>query len=66
MSELKPKSGDMKDNRLRKNDRRQNKGMPSFPFKDGRGATIRECRRNIPERRINNLQAEWIDEIVIS
>jgi hypothetical protein len=66
MSELKPKSGNMKDNRLRNEDRRQNNVMPSFPFKDSSGATIRGCRRKIPERRINNIQAERIDEIVIS
>jgi hypothetical protein len=58
MSELMPKSGNMKNNRLRNNDRRQNKGMPSFPFKDSRGVTVRECRRKIPERRKNNIQAE--------
>ena len=56
----------MKNNRLRNDDRRQNKVMPSFPFKDSNGATIRECRRKIPERRINNIQAEWVDETVIS
>jgi len=63
---IKPKSRNMKNNRLRNDDRRQNKVMLSFPFKDSRGATIRECRRKIPERRINNIQAEWIDEAVIS
>jgi len=62
---LKPKSRNMKNNRLRNDDRRQNKVMPSFPFKDNSGATIRKCRRKIPERRINNIQAEWIDETVI-
>ena len=56
----------MKNNRLRNDDRRQNKAMLSFPFKDNRGATIRECRRKIPEWRINNIQAGWIDEAVIS
>ena len=66
MSDLKSKSGNMKNNRLRKNDRRQNNVMPSFPFKDSSGATIRECRRKIPDRRINKIQAEKIDEIVIS
>ena len=66
MSELKPKSGNMKNKRLRNDDRRQNKVMPGFPFKDSIGATIRECRRKTPDRRINNTQAEWIDETVIS
>ena len=55
----------MKNNRLRKNDRRQNNVMPSFPFKDSSGATIRECRRKIPDRRISKLQAEKSDEIVL-
>ena len=66
MSEIKPKSGNMKNKRLRNDDRRQNKVMPDFPFKDSKGATIRVCRRKTPDRRINNTQAEWIDESEIS
>ena len=58
MSELKAKKGNMKNKRLRNGDRRQNNGTPSFPFKDSNGATIRECRRHIPDRRIGNTQAE--------
>ena len=46
-------------------DRRQNSNMPSVPFKDSSGATIRECRRKTPGRRTLNMQIEWIDEIVI-
>jgi len=46
-------------------DRRQNSDMPSVPFKDSSGATIRECRRKTPGRRMFNMQIEWIDEIVI-
>ena len=56
----------MKNKRIRKDDRRQNKVIPNFPFKDSSGATIRACRRKTPERRINNIQADWIDEGVIS
>ncbi|MCK5498668.1 MAG: hypothetical protein KAI77_05675 [Gammaproteobacteria bacterium] len=56
----------MKDNKLRNEDRRKNNGTFSFPFKDSNGATIRECRREIPDRRINNMQAERADEIVTS
>jgi hypothetical protein len=37
---------------------------PSFPFKDSNGVTVRGCRREIPDRRINSIQAEWIDEVV--
>jgi carbon storage regulator len=35
--------------------RRQHKGMPRIPFKDSMGATINECRRKIPDRRINSI-----------
>ena len=42
-------------------ERRQDKDMPRVPFKDSHGATITECRRQIPDRRLNNIQAEWLD-----
>ena len=45
--------------------RRQNNVMPSFPFKDSSGATIRECRRKIPGRRMIMIQGEWVDELEI-
>jgi len=48
--------------RFRPDDRRQNNNMPGVPFKDSNGATIKECRRRIPDRRIANIQVEWIDE----
>lgn len=35
--------------------------MPRVPFKDNNGATIKESRRRIPDRRLNNVQAEWLD-----
>lgn len=47
-------------------DRRHIKEMPTVPFKDSNGATIKECRRKIPDRRISRLQAECMDEVVIS
>ena len=56
----------IKDKRVRSEDRRQNEVMPRVPFKDSNGATIKECRRKIPDRRIGNIQVEWIDEDVIS
>jgi hypothetical protein len=56
----------IKENRVRSEDRRQNEGMPRVPFKDSNGETIKECRRKIPDRRIGNIQVEWIDEGVIS
>jgi hypothetical protein len=55
----------MKHKRLLFSDRRQNADTPSFPFKDSNGVTIKECRRKIPDRRINNIQAEWVEEILI-
>jgi hypothetical protein len=55
----------MEANRRRNDDRRLGKDMPKVPFKDSNGATIAESRRKIPDRRINNIHAEWINEIVI-
>ena len=46
-------------------DRRQNHVMPNIPFKDSNGATIKKCRRLLPDRRINSAHGEWIEEIVI-
>jgi len=55
----------MRNRRFQFGDRRDNKDMPRFPFKDSNGATINECRRKIPGRRIYRIQDEWIDELVI-
>jgi len=55
----------MGNKRLQFSDRRHDKNMPKVPFKDSNGATIKECRRKIPDRRIDNIQVEWIDEVVI-
>jgi hypothetical protein len=55
----------MENKRFQSGDRRQNNVMPKVPFKDSNGVTITECRRKIPCRRIDNIQVEWIDEIVI-
>jgi hypothetical protein len=41
-------------------DRRQAGVMPRVPFKDSNGATIMECRIRIPDRRLNNIEVEWI------
>ena len=48
----------MGDKRTELGDRRQNSGVPRVPFKDSNGATIKECRRKIPDRRIGNIEAE--------
>ena len=56
----------MGDKRTLFRERRHNENMLGVPFKDSHGATIKECRRKIPDRRIGNIQAEWVDEIVIN
>lgn len=38
-------------------DRRLEKDMPLFPFKDSHGATIKDCRRKIPDRRSSKVRA---------
>jgi len=55
----------MRNRRFQFGDRRENEVMPDVPFKDSHGATITECRRKIPGRRMNNLQGKWFDELVI-
>ena len=55
----------MSNKRFQFGDRRQNENMPNIPFKDSNGATIKECRRLLPDRRINSTHGEWIEEIVI-
>ena len=55
----------MRNRRFQFGGRRQNEVMPRVPFKDSNGATIKECRRKIPGRRINCIQGKWIDELVI-
>ena len=46
-------------------DRRQNDNVIKDRFKDSNRSTIRECRRRIPDRRIANIQVEWIDEATL-
>ena len=55
----------MRNKRFQFGDRRQNEDMPNIPFKDSNGATIKECLRKLPDRRIDNIRAEWINEIAI-
>ena len=54
----------MRNKRFQFGDRRQNEDMPAVPFKDSNGATIKECRRKIPGRRMIKIQGKWIDELV--
>jgi carbon storage regulator len=48
----------MRNKRSEFSNRRHKNVMPRVPFKDSNGATIKECRRKIPDRRIDNIQAE--------
>lgn len=55
----------MDNKRLQPGDRQEDKDMHRFPFRDSNGTSIKACRRTVPDRRIGNIQAEWIDEVVI-
>jgi len=55
----------MRNKRYQFSNRRLSNNMPRVPFKDSNGATIKDCRRKIPDRRLDNIRAEWINEIVI-
>ena len=55
----------MSNKRSQSDDRRQNNEMPRFPLTDSNGKLILVCRRRIPDRRLHNIEAEWIDETVI-
>ena len=61
-----PCSGDrmMRNKRLRVRDRRR-EDIPKVLVKDSNGLTINKSRRKLPDRRIDNIVVEWIDEIVI-
>ena len=54
----------MENKRFQFGDRRENDDKPRAPFKDSNGRLILGCRRRILDRRINNLQTEWIGESV--
>jgi hypothetical protein len=47
-------------------DRRRDTNMPAVPFRDSNGLTIHEDRRKTPDRRLNNIQAEWVNELLLS
>jgi len=51
----------MRNKRSEISDRRYDYGMPEIPFMDSNGAIITRCRRRNLDRRINNIQAEWLD-----
>ena len=43
-------------------DRRSNHKMPDTPFTDSEGRKVRCDRRRMPDRRINNIQVEWLEQ----
>jgi hypothetical protein len=56
----------MKDRRVRSGDRRQQKEMPETRFKDSNGVTVRMDRRKTPDRRVNSMDVEQLDEVTSS
>ena len=56
----------IKDKRGRLDDRRHDIDALKIPVKDNCGVTIIGDRRNIPDRRINNIEVEWVEEGEIS
>lgn len=54
----------MRNKRFQFGDRREKKDI-RFPFKDSNGATITQCRRKLPGRRMIRTQGGWMDELVI-
>ena len=56
----------MKTMKLQPGNRRQFSGMPQLPFKDSHGVTIRVCRRRVPDRRIDRVRAERINEAMFA
>lgn len=56
----------MKDRRIRIDDRRQQNEMPETRFKDSNGVTVRVDRRKTPDRRVNSIDVEQIDEVTSS
>ena len=56
----------IKDKRGSLEDRRHDIDALKIPVKDNCGVTIIGDRRNTPDRRINNIEVEWVEEGKIS
>jgi hypothetical protein len=56
----------IKDERDRLEDRRHDIDAPKTPINDNDGVTIIDDRRNTPDRRINSIEVEWVEEDEIS
>ena len=53
------------ENRRKKGDRRTFRPTPAFPFADTGGCFLHESRSRAPDRRLNNLSAEWISMALV-
>ena len=53
------------ENRRKKGDRRTFRPTPTFPFADTSGCFLHESRSRAPDRRLNNLSAEWISMALV-
>jgi hypothetical protein len=53
----------MRNKRFKRRNRRQNIDMPGVPYRDSHGEKIKECRRKIPDRRIDSIQAALVNII---
>ena len=51
------------DNRSRPEDRRHDIDTPKPPFVDNNGVTVITDRRITPDRRINNIEVEWAEDV---
>ena len=56
----------VKDKRNSFEDRRHDIDTPKTQVKDNYGVAITDDRRNTPDRRINNIEVEWVEEDEIS
>jgi len=45
----------------RKGERRRHREKTRFPLSDSGGVLVLEDRRSQPDRRLGNIEAEWID-----
>jgi len=52
--------------RVRTADRRWQNASPACPFRDSNGFRVMNDRRKLPDRRIGNIQVEWVEEIELA
>ena len=52
-------------NRRNGGERRSFGRTESFPFTDANGCRLRQSRSRVPDRRLNNLEVEWISMALV-